>query len=158
MKWFHKTDSCILKRSLIRVFPLPRIGRRKMVWKPEQGAHYADRFFQLALHRDCVFKCAITDKNRHSPRTKFWPEKLWLTESRTPQKPYKSTTYINKCETWNISFNWLITVNYSFPSNFVDFALSIVTLRGEKIDACLGVWRCEGWTCYPWIQKVLWLI
>jgi hypothetical protein len=30
------------------------------------------------------------------------------------------------------------TVNYSFASNFVDFALSSVTLRGKKLDGWVG--------------------
>ena len=34
------------------------------------------------------------------------------------------------------------TVNYSLASNFVDFALNAVTLRGKKLDGWLGARAC----------------
>jgi len=49
-------------------------------------------------------------------------------------------TYRRKWQTCNISCNWTKTVNYSLPSNFVDFALSDVTLHWKKLEGWLGAW------------------
>jgi hypothetical protein len=45
-----------------------------------------------------------------------------------------------KWQTCNISCNWTKTVNYSLPSNFVDFALSSVTCQVKKLEGWLGAW------------------